>query len=145
MRQEGIAVAEIASELGVSTPAVYKVLKEYQVETPISKADEALADEAVAGYLSKERTASLLERLGISTTKLYKLLRARGIDPQEHKQGRKDKRLEKLEEAVQLYIAGVSIWQISQDTGVNVATLNKELHVRGVPLRRPRKAKEPEA
>jgi len=91
-------------------------------------------------YLSTDPIISvpeILERYKISHSLLYTILMTNDIPT---RQVALSKVVEvRLNHAIKMYQTGLPLWQISQETGIAQPRLHSELHLRNIPLRRPRK------
>lgn len=143
---------DIAEELEVSVPYLYRLLKAQGVELDgggRKSIVESLSDGAkeviIANYQSREVPMSaVLVEFGLSYNQLYTLLRKEGIDVRKFiDQERATKKL-RMDTAVQMYEDGAKLWLIEDETGILQPELHRELHRRGVELRRARKPFRPE-
>jgi len=136
MHDAGVNLAGIASELNVSPQTARRVLKDHGKETARRRLKTVDEEAVVREYLESTPVPAILKQHGISYTLLYSILAKNDVPT------RKVATLvttnARLDKAVELYIAGLPLWNISQETGIMQPTLHSELHRRGVPLRRPR-------
>jgi len=135
MYDSGLKVADIAQEAMVSQSTVRKVLGE-RLQRRRVRTDE---DEIITEYTSDVPVPQILVDHGLTYSALYSILYRNGIPPR--KVAVQEMRNERLETAVQMYLDGVKLWQICNETGVHQPTLHAELHRRGIPLRRETKRK----
>jgi hypothetical protein len=78
----------------------------------------------------------IAEKYDISTTSVYSVLSQLGIQPRRINREYLTAKKSRHDTAVQYYIDGWEIWRIEVETGVSQAPLYKELHIRGIKLRR---------
>lgn len=129
------SVATIASELGISAQGVRNVLrsggKDLNRVVVTSKEKEA-----VSAYVSGVSVPEILQKYGLTYSKLYTALAHSEVPLRRTVEapGRK----EALERALILYQEGAPLWKIKAETGIAQPTLHSELHIRNIPLRRPR-------
>lgn len=139
MYQQGVPVADIAKELDLTISRVRKALTAHGQKRSRSapRADEAEICEA---YAFGEVVAGILEKHEITYPMLYTILARHGVPIRKVAQQTGRKLM--MDQAVDMYLAGVPLWKIRADTGVQQPQLHAELHSRGVALRRPRKMED---
>lgn len=142
----------IASELGISVPYMYKLLKQQGVELQAGGGRRSIVDDLddeakeliIRVYQTREvPLASVLSEFGMSYNQMYTLLRREGIDIREFVDNEKKTKKLRLDIAVKMYEDGAKIWHIEDETGIRQPEMHKELHKRGVELRRERRALKP--
>lgn len=140
MLEMGIAVQEIALELGIHETTVYKLRREAGYEGPVKDPLEGVDfDKVIEEYERGDRMQDITERHGLgSTTLIYKILATMGVPMRKYQKVLDAGWRRQLDEACALYEGGEMIRTIVKETGVPQPTLHKELHKRGIPLRQPR-------
>lgn len=138
MVEAGMTVPQIAEELGKSVGTIKKMLADAGLEAH-SRAKPAFnISRILEQYGSGVSVAQIIsEQPGLTYTKFYGILSNEGVPTRKVEQ--EHSRARQLDEAVELYIQGLKIFDIVQETGVAQPTLHAELHARGVPLRKARK------
>ncbi len=143
MYDGGLAVKEIAAEVGVSVTYVYKLLEKQGVDATgvrgsfLDALDQEVIDEIVANYQSRTVPMShLLEAHGLSYSNMYAILLSQGVSIRRHINKEEVTRKLRMETAVQMYIDGARLWLIKEETGIHQPQLHAELHKRNVKLRR---------
>lgn len=147
---EPLDVKEIAVEVGVSIPTVYRVLQEAGVrpakkyaEASYKRLSEEEQEEFVARYLDYEPVIDLLDEYSINHTQMYQMLADRDVKPRMRQKSHEDAQNLALDHALELYQnSNLTITEISYETGIHQPMLHSTIHRRGVPLRRPRTKKK---
>lgn len=140
MRAGGMEIGDIALEIDCSVPTVYRVLNDLGMaagetdEEPLSAESEL---HVLERYKKGESVATICSDAGIPVSRMYKLIRTAGLQLRNARHTPAD-RMDKLDTACQMYIDGIAYWEITEFTSISNASLNQELHRRGIPLRRPR-------
>lgn len=141
MRDGGIAWAEIAAELAMTV----QELRPYVLQISPQDAPPAARGWDVGGAIEKYRTGvsvrEICEEMGVSTAALYGELARAKVELRRPARGL-PQRVIKMDRAVNMYMAGVVVSEITRLTGVAQPTLHAELRVRNVPMRRARKSHE---
>ena len=135
MHSSGIGIGAIAAEMGVSTTTIRNVLKKYGQSTKQARS-VATEDIIAEDYVNGDPVPDILVRHGINHSKLYAILARHGIETRRAAAVNGNKL--RLDQAVQMYEDGASIYSITEETGIAQPTLHAELHKRAVKLRRPR-------
>ncbi len=151
MHQEKLSPEDIAEELSISVPYLYKLLKEQGVElgkagrrSAVDMLDEEDKQVIIANYQSREIPMSaVLGEYGLSYNQMYTLLRKEGVEIRRHIDGERESKILRLNTAVQMYEDGALLWLIEDETGIHQPELHRELHKRNVTLRRARKSFKP--
>lgn len=137
----------IAAELGVSVPYMYKLLKEQGIELKGSGGRRSIVDDLddeakeliIRVYQTREVSlASVLAEFHLSYNQMYTLLRKEGVDVREFVDNERDTKKQRMDIAVKMYEDGARLWLIEDETGIRQPELHKELHIRGIVLRRDR-------
>lgn len=144
MYHAGVSPYDIASELEVSIPYIYQLLKQMGVDTSVhygqkilSKLTDKEKDDIIEMYRDLSISVSqILTKYDIRHTQLYNFLRMSGIETRTYSNSARNDRERRYDLAVQLYKEGASLHAIFDETGVHQPTLHKILHLRGVQLRR---------
>ena len=138
MFDSGATVNMIANELEMSETSVRHLLTE-NGRTLARRRGSKDEDVIVEKYLEGRSIPEILTEEGISYPTLYAILKRKNIPL------RKTERREGSDaatiQALELYKAGVPLWQITRDTGVQQPALHTAVHNAGIPLRRPRNAR----
>lgn len=147
MATAGMEVAAIASELDLAASTVYKILKSAGI-TPVKQysatsfknlSNEELVDFADR-YNDMEPILSLLNDFNLTYTQMYQLLHHLGIIPRTKQSEIVDARKLALKHALDLYQnTSLTITEIFAETGVHQPTLHREIRLREIPLRKPRR------
>ncbi len=137
LRGEPIDV--IAREACINRATIYAILRRHGIEpsrkrrrsrrlTP--EEEEKLVEEYKSGVPVQE----LLEKYGISTTKLYEILRRHGVDLRSKRRSTTRRRLshEELEEIRRLWEQGKSIYAIAKELNRPVSTVYAALKRLGI-------------
>lgn len=134
MVEAGMSVSAIAEELDKSTGTIRKMLADLKLDAH-SRAEPAFnVPRILEQYADEVSVAQIIsENPGLTYTKFYGILADQGVPTRRVLQ--QDARKRQLDEAVELYIQGLKIFDIIRETGVNQPTLHAELHARNVPLR----------
>lgn len=141
MLEQGFSVREICDETGWPEDIVREIRHEAgffgRVIDPLRGID---TDQMVEAYQKgEERVIDIAEAHGISVPKLYRVLALLGVPVRKHDPFVNKAKERRMDEAVAMYEAGYPWWQIEEDVGISQPTISKELHKRGVTLRRPRR------
>jgi AcrR family transcriptional regulator len=135
---QGMSIADIAQEVGLSVPTIYAVLN--ASDALVAKTTEVDNELLVVAFNRYQHTddsvADICMAAGLDVPRFYALLRESKIALRTDAQSAS--RAERLEAAVRMYIENEPLWRITDATNIAQPTLNAELHKRGVPLRRPR-------
>ncbi len=137
--QKGVPVDEIAKRFCINRATIYSILRRHGIE-PMRKRRKSRAltpeeeAELVREYREGKPVQYLLEKYGISTTKLYEILRRHGVELRAKKKGHKRRRLteEEVEEIKRLYQSGVNVYQIAKRLGRPVSTVYAVLKREGL-------------
>jgi predicted transcriptional regulator len=135
MYDAGITISGIATELGMSTQTVRRVLQEHGKDTSrkVKTIDE---EDVITMYKQGEPIPNILNEHGISYNAMYTILAKHDVTIR--KVAGKEVNEARIAKAVEMYQAGAPLWSIKQETGVPQPTLHAVLHQQGIPLRRPR-------
>ena len=134
----GLNPSAIAQELNISEGTVRGVLKAHGRELPGHKRSTENVDTGavVEAYNGDVPAREILVTFGLTYTKLYHILEEAGVPIR--KVARAEGKKRSMDEAVSLYEDGYPLYAIKEETGIAQPQLHAELHLRGVPLRRPR-------
>lgn len=141
----GLMPADIAKELGLTTQLVYNVLNEAGMSAAVvtnirqhrsTPLDSPAIDALIRRYQDGDNVSKIAEDAEISIPFMYDILREHGISTRQAAQ--LEGRQQAIEDACVMYKEGEPLWKINEATHVSNFTLNRELHKRGIPLRRPR-------
>ncbi len=146
MIQAGMGAKAVAVELELAVSTVYKVLTESGVSlvkqyapTSFKKLSDEEISEFVGRYLEMEPIMKLLDAYNLTHTQMYQLLAHLGVEPRTKQSGHVSARMKARDHAVDLYAnTDLTLVEIFAETGVHQPTLNREIRLRGVPLRKPR-------
>lgn len=136
---------DIAEELGISVPYLYKLLKAQDIELAASGGrrsivedlDDDVKEEIIRVYQTREVPLSVvLAQYGMSYNQMYTLLRREGVDIRKFIDHERTTKKHRMDIAVQMYEDGAKLWLIEDETGIRQPEMHKELHIRGVALRR---------
>lgn len=146
MRTRGqLMPTDIARELSLSSQTVYNILSEAGLSganvtnVRVSRATPLSDDEIgklITRYVNDENVSELCDEFRISIPYMYDILRDHGVSTRQAAQ--QEQRQQKIDDAVTMYRNNEPLHRIHQATGISNFTLNRELHKRGIPLRRPR-------
>lgn len=150
MHGEGMPTQDIATELGLALTTTYRVLQALDLKP--NKPDtrtvvERMGPDNVAEFLERyegeEPAIQLIADYGITYPQMYELLEACGVEPRRRRNVNKDARAMQVEHALRLYMeTDMTLAAIFEETGIHQPVLHREIHSRGVPLRRPRVVEE---
>jgi hypothetical protein len=133
MQAAGMKPAAIATELELAITTVRGVLRKHVPQVVAVVDEEAVVSE----YTKSVPVGEILREHGISYATLYRILADHDI-PTRVAASTVGRHLQ-MQAAIDLYKAGTPLWQILEETGVPQPTLHNELHLQGIPLRRPRR------
>lgn len=145
MYQSGITVQNIVAEIeGVTAHDVRGVLKEHGVirnpgrrATVAENIDEATTEEMLKDYYEGMATRELVEKYRLGRIdRLYMILRELGQPARINLPERIETKSMQVDHAMELYVRGMPLWQIEEETGVNRITIQNERHKRKLPGRR---------
>lgn len=143
MFEGGMEVTAIAEELGVTVGAIYQWLRALGISsrerTPLER---ILSPEEIEMLVEEyntrvdESVSSILARYGV-TMAMWNTYMIRHKIPKRGVAGSRAYEIKTgiMDVAIAMYNAGAQLWRIEADTGVKAASLNKELHRRGIVLR----------
>lgn len=140
-----IPVRQIAEECFVSTSTVYNVRRAMGIHGRIpglTLADKLPADDIVQQYRNEVPIRKMCEEHGVSPTVIYAVLQKAGEPIRKYSSIYQEARKRRMDEAVEMYKAGMFVHEIVEASGVHQPVLHKELRRRGVPLRAPRKPRQ---
>lgn len=142
MDDEGLKPADIAKELDIRPTTIYRVLQEAgRGKTDGFNSDRQFTGQeivtAISMYQERASVTDICEKVGMTPTKLYAILREAGIPTRT--QVENETREQREMDALTMYRAGKPYYEIVEATGLSTFTINKLLHAAGEPLRRPRK------
>lgn len=140
LTEDGISVADIAEHMSVSTNTIYGILRKSKVSTKraATLVDTVDQPQLIQDYNDLYPLRVIAEKHQISTSQIYYILRTNNI-PARSKSGLMTEiRAGRLDTAIRMYQDGFYIHEITAETGIHQPTLHQELHMRKVPLRRPR-------
>ena len=149
MAVAGMQTAAIAAELDLAVSTVYRILKSagvvpvklYATTSFKNLTDDQLVDFA-ARYNDLEPVLSLLDDFHLTYTQMYQLLHHLGIKPRTKQRTVIDARKLALDHALDLYQnTNLTITEIFGETGVHQPTLHREIRLRGISLRKPRRSR----
>lgn len=152
MHKAGMLPGDIATELELSVPIVYKYLRAANVVPNKRKGQSALSklnpedyETIVSRYEAGDKVLDLLTEYDLSHVQFYTLLRQLTITPRTVRESELEGRRMAIDHAVALYIrSGLTISEIVDETGVHQPVLSREIRIRGLPQRRPRKVYDAE-
>jgi len=135
MFKEGMLIDDIATELEVSVATVRAAIKEAGLTKP-KKESTGVEIQIGVDYTGNLPVPTILQKFNLTYARLYTILSNQDIPlrKQLNVVGRKAS----LEAAIEMYVEGIPLWQIKNETGIAQPTLHAELHTRQIPLRRPR-------
>ena len=120
----------------MSNQTVRRILKDHGKDTSRKPAVVVDEDAIAQGYVEGQPVPALLTAFHINHQKLYQILKSHDIELR--KVSAAAVIAIRLDRAVDMYVAGLPLWAIKNETGVSQPTLHAELHRRGIPLRHPR-------
>jgi len=137
MWDAGMKIPAIATELLMSAQTIRMALKEMGKDTSRGAKHASLDEVAlIAEYVAGESVAELLKRHKITYNILYRILDKTNTPTRKLAEAAVSN--VRMDRAVEMYIAGLPLWSIHQETGIAQPTLHAVLHARNIPLRRPR-------
>lgn len=145
MVEGGMSVTAIAQELNVSTGYISKLIAQLKLgkamrRSALSRLSDEEREEAVKMYLDGAPVQAILHEFNLNYNAFYKLLSEENVEMRQRSESAKADRKLRMDHAVALYEEGLPLWQIERDTGLRQPQIHRELHLRGVPLRRQRRA-----
>ena len=145
MFRGGMGIDAIMNELLIARSTVYTVLRrkglKAQADRPsiVDRYSEAELEAFRKDYDAGVALTDLAARYQLhNASAIYNLMYEMGIIPRTKTAKYLQGRQLMFDHAVKLYEEGWALWYIHQETGINPMSLNKELHKRGVVLRRDR-------
>lgn len=141
----GLMPTDIAKELALSSQSVYNTLVEAGLaganveHVRVSRATSLTSDEIdnlIFRYQREDNVSEICDDLNISIPYMYDVLRDHGIKTRQATQ--MEERQQRIDDACTMYKNNEPLHRINRATGISNFTLNRELHKRGIPLRRPR-------
>lgn len=144
MVEGGMSSAAIAEELGVSPGRVSQLLSAMGLsdsvkrKSSVTRLTEEDVQDAVAMYESGAPVAAIILKHGLNYNAFYKMLSTRGIEFRERSESGRETRKQRKDLAVKMYLKGISLAQIEIESGIRQPEIHRELHIRGIPLRRSR-------
>lgn len=146
MARQGMRASDIAAETDININTVFRILERQGVPAlPVEQpklgrgqVPNETIQQVVERYINKENVADICSAAEISISHMYEILREAGVKT--HQESGASQRAQSMNDAITMYQKKVPIYEITQATGVSGYALNIELHKRGVPLRRPRRA-----
>lgn len=145
MQAAGMPSEAIAAELGISVPYLYKLFKQEGIELEPSGGRRSIVDDLdddakellIRVYQTREvPLSSVLAEFGMSYNQMYTLLRREGVDVREFIDNERETKKVRMDIAVKMYEEGARLWLIEDETGIHQPELHRELHKRGIELRR---------
>jgi transposase-like protein len=140
--ERGMTVLEVAREIGVTQPTVYKIINEAGVE-PQKKRDLIVdLQSLMEDYRDLSQSVpSICRKHGISTTMLYNYIAQCGVEPRTKTSTHKKVRSEQIDRALELYqTSNLTIHEIVAETGVSQPVIHQEIRERGIQYRQQSKA-----
>jgi len=146
MVEGGMSVAAIAEELDVSSARISQLVHALGLGDSVKRKSslsrltpEDIAD-AIAMYQDGQPVAAIIMKHKLNYNSFYKLLGDQGIEMRDRGPEGKDLRKDRLDLAVSLYERGISLYSIEVETGIRQPEVHRELHKRGIQLRRTSRA-----
>ena len=145
LHNDGLTTQQIATELDVSAPTVYKYLKEHDL-TPNKKTrsiDNIDFDKLLEMYENPDiPVLSICSELGISQTNFYLTLHRASIPLRSIDSEAADAAQKQLEHALHLYEHNkeMTVHAICLECGISQPTLHREVRNRKIPFRSPARA-----
>lgn len=134
MYTAGIKVVDIAEELGISAPQVYKLLDVKKLMEQVNK-DKIAA--AVKMYGDTDTPVNAIcSAVGISPPTLYKHVHAAGLSRRQAKRRRQIDQQERDEDIAELYTTGTAIIDICAIYSITPPIVYRALRNQGVKLNR---------
>ena len=139
MLQQGFSPQEVSEEAGWSIGTIYKIQRAEGIHGRHLAAIEHVDQDAfLQDYRGGMRVVEVMTKYNLHSLAFYKLLTILGEPTRRRDPLNLEARKRQLDEAIAMYEQGFLIYEIESETGVAQPTLHKELHARGIPLRRPR-------
>lgn len=148
MVQAGMPVANAAEEVGITTTHAYSLLRRAGIHLNRGErikdrfTEEERQEIKEQYYTLHMRVIDICRRWGFgSEAPFYSFLRQMDWPPRTHLKEVVEGKVAAMEQAVQMYKDGVKLWKIVHETGVQQPKLHHQIHIRGIPLRQPKKGK----
>jgi len=144
MHEAGIPPETIADELGVPNASVLAVLLRAGVdETKLfGEGTREMGPEVrrgiVALYVGRQPVGTIAQRYGVKPLVIYEILSEEGVPVQRYRAKEALARLRRDADVVQLYLDGMLVWKIVNQTGMCQDLIHKTLGKYNVPLRQPK-------
>ncbi len=137
--KSGVPVDEIAKRFCINRATIYSILRRHGVE-PMRKRRRSRSltpeeeEQLIHEYKEGVPVQDLLEKYGVSTTKLYEILRKHGVKLRARKRSHRRRRLsdEEVKTIIELYRSGVSVYEIAKRLGRPVSTVYAVLKREGL-------------
>lgn len=137
MHDAGMSATDIAGELGANPKVIREMLRNAGRQTGPQPAHAQEASICKAYAETDVPAKDILRKFDITYGQLYGILERNDIPMRKHT--RQEGVSRQLQEAVEMYLAGMPLWKIKEETGVAQPTLHAHLHKSKITLRRPRK------
>lgn len=143
----GFTVDDISEETGASASTVSRVLAILDTSSlthesglntnEVGSLESATFVRIAQRYTNGDLVNTICDEEKITIQQMYAVIREAGIETRSQSQDRE--RAKRMEDAIRMYVAGSPLWEINTATEISTFALNREIHKRGIPLRRPRK------
>lgn len=145
MVKGGMSVTAIAEEVGLTPGRISQIVNamglsdSVQRKSVLNRLTSEQVEEIVQMYQQGDPVAMIIVKYGLNYNAFYKLLSDEGVEYRQRGPEQKKIRDKRMDIAIGLYRQGLNLYQIEIETGIRQPQLHRELHRRGVPLRRGRK------
>lgn len=149
MTKAGVPAKQIAEELEVSIPTIYRILGEEGLKPAkatqkmVNRLSEEELDHLLEMYLVDwEPVSEILFQFDLNHNQLYQLLGDLNIEPRRKQPHTVEAKESMIEHALDLYLNNpdMTVDEIVQETGVSQPTIHNEIARRNLDKRRPRRA-----
>lgn len=137
MIKMGYGVDEIVEITGWSKGVIAKIRREANVLKTSMRCLLGVDVDGVVEWYAKGKTIKeTCAEFDINRHTLYAALTATGTPMRKYDTFRNEVVERRFDEAMEMYKKGYFLWQIFNETGVAASQMSRELHKRGIPLRR---------
>lgn len=124
----GESVLPIAEAYGVSTPVIYRILREQGRALRVPRITPEQRDAVVALYQTGISDTAVAERLGVSRTTVRKVVAEAGVKrPTPEELAREDVRSPVMQEMVRRRQAGETVRSLASEYGISRNTMARRL------------------
>lgn len=138
----GLTPYAIADELKISVATVYKYLHDAKLIPNLPSSKKVIKEkELLTDYYNFISMNELCKKYNIKPNYIYQLIRRRNLKARTLTSNAKQTYEQQITQAIQLYKeTDLTVYAITLEVGISQPTLHKELRLRNIPFRQPKKA-----